>query len=62
MKLYARMVSYPDIKEKCLELQMGFLHSTGVCEELDHLSETITVEGRKKIILRVKQDITKQHQ
>ena len=32
-----------------------------MCEELDHLSETITVEGKKKNNKRVKQDITKQH-
>ena len=38
------------------------LRKLRVCEELDHLSETITVEGRKKIIERVKQDITKHHQ
>ena len=64
MKLYACMMSYPDIKEKCLELQIGSCQIiiAWVCEELDHLSETITVEGKKKIIERVKQDITKQHQ
>ena len=49
MKSYARMVPYPNLQEKCLELPMGLLpdlDSTDVCEELDHLSENITVERK----------------
>ena len=49
MKSYAHVVPYPDLQEKHLELQMGLLpdlDSTDVCEELDHLSENITVERK----------------